>query len=104
MMILDKRTNIKTLFNLGATLPEIRRVFFYQGVLMTLLGGIVGIVLGVIVIALQLHFKLLYIAPSLPYPVKLQAINVVIVLVTITVLGVIASKIASSRVRKKLVQ
>src|SRR5690606_35045382 len=31
MMVLDKRKNIKTLYNLGASLPEIRNIFFLQG-------------------------------------------------------------------------
>lgn len=103
MMILDKRSNIKTLFNLGATINEIRSVFFYQGVLMTIIGGTIGVLLGVIIIAAQLQFKLLNIAEGLPYPVSLQFKNVVIVLITITILGVIASKVSSSRVNEKLI-
>src|SRR5690606_12029464 len=42
IMILDKKGNIKTLYNMGASLKEIRRIFFFQGVLMTVLGGIFG--------------------------------------------------------------
>ena len=103
MMILDKRRNIKTLYNLGATLKDIRRVFFLQGTLMTTLGGILGILLGVIAVLLQLHFEYVKITATLPYPVRLELINIVIVLATITILGLIASKIASSRVGKKLV-
>jgi lipoprotein-releasing system permease protein len=39
----------------------------------------------------------------MPYPVKLEFINVVIVLVTILFLGGVASKIAATRVTKKLI-
>jgi lipoprotein-releasing system permease protein len=102
MMILDKRKNIKTLFNIGANLRDIRRIFFLQGALMTFLGGALGILLGVIAVWAQLRFEYINITASLPYPVKLEAINVVVVFVTITVLGLVASKIASSRVREKL--
>jgi lipoprotein-releasing system permease protein len=102
MMILDKRKNIKTLFDLGAKISEIRRIFFLQGVLMTTLGGFVGILLGVIAVFLQLKFSFIMITSSLSYPVRLSVLNIVIVFITITVLGIIASKIASSRVRKKL--
>lgn len=102
MMILDKRKNIKTLYNMGASLPEIRRIFFLQGTLMTLIGGLFGIFLGVLVVLAQLKFELVAITSTLPYPVKLEAVNIVIVFVTISVLGIIASKIASSRVREKL--
>ena len=104
MMILDKRKNIQTLYNLGATLPEIRKVFFLQGTLMTTLGGILGLGLGVLIVAAQLQFGLVNITATLPYPVKLKAINVVVVFATITLLGVIASKIAASRVREKLLR
>lgn len=102
MMVLDKRKNIKTLYNMGASLPEIRRIFFLQGTLMTVMGGILGILLGILAVLAQLKFKFVAITSTLPYPVKMEFINVVIVFVTISVLGLIASKIASSRVREKL--
>ncbi|WP_432412330.1 ABC transporter permease [Rasiella sp. SM2506] len=102
MMILDKRKNIKTLYNMGATLKEIRHIFFLQGALMTVLGGLLGITLGVIVVWAQLQFQFVYITASLPYPVKLTFMNVVVVFITLTVLGLMASKIASSRVRERL--
>ena len=35
MMILDKKKNLKTLYNLGATVKELRKIFYYQGILMT---------------------------------------------------------------------
>lgn len=104
MMILDKRKNIKTLYNLGATIKEIRKVFFLQGALLTVLGGALGITLGVLVVWGQLQFKFIYITASLPYPVELKLINVVIVFVTLTVLGLLASKIAASRVRTQLLE
>lgn len=103
MMILDKRKNIKTLYSLGAPLKEIRRIFFLQGTLMTFLGGLLGILIGVIAVTGQLKFGFINITNTLAYPVKLEMINVVIVFVTINVLGIIASRIASSRVREKLV-
>ena len=102
MMILDKRKNIKTLYNLGANLKDIRKVFFLQGALMTTLGGLLGVLLGVLAVWAQVKFEFINITASLPYPVKLKGINVLVVMGTITVLGIIASKIASSRVREKL--
>ena len=104
MMILDKRKNIKTLYNMGATIKEIRRIFFLQGALMTLLGGALGIFLGVIVVWLQAEFALLNITPNLPYPVKLLGLNVLVVFCTISALGLVAAKIAASRVREQLLQ
>lgn len=102
MMILDKRKNIKTLHSLGSTIKEIRSVFFYQGALMTTFGGIIGILFGVLIVWLQLQFSLVKITETLAYPVALTLMNVLVVFATITVLGFLASKIAASRVREKL--
>jgi len=103
MMILDKQQNLKTLFSLGATLRKLRRIYFVQGVLVTGAGGLIGVGLASLLIWSQLIFGWLKITPSLPYPVAYQFTNVVVVLGTIMVLGVIASKTASSRITKKLI-
>lgn len=104
MMILDKRKNIKTLYSMGATIKEIRSIFFTQGALMTLLGGTLGIALGVLVVWLQAKFEFLHITPNLAYPVKLLGLNVVVVFFTISTLGLLAAKIAASRVREQLLE
>lgn len=103
MMILDKQLNSKTLYNLGTTIKELRSIYFVQGVLVTGAGGLIGVLLASVLIWSQLAFGWLKITPSLAYPVEYQLINVLIVLSTIIVLGVIASKIASSRITKKLI-
>jgi lipoprotein-releasing system permease protein len=100
MAILDKRENIKTLSNLGATKTQINSIFFFQGVLTTAVGSVVGIILGTIIIALQLQFELVPITASLPYPVKFSVLTIFIVFITTIGLGLIASKIASSRAGK----
>lgn len=102
MMILDKQQNSKTLYNLGATIRELRRIYFVQGILVTSFGGIIGLFLASLLIWSQLAFGWLKITPSLAYPVEYKLMNVLVVLATIVVLGIIASKIASSRVTKKL--
>ncbi len=103
MMILDKQQNSKTLYSLGTTIKELRRIYFVQGILVTGFGGLIGVLLGVLIVWSQLAFSWLKITATLAYPVKFEIINIVIVLATILVLGVIASKIASSRINKKLV-
>ena len=102
MMILDKQQNSKTLYSLGTTIKEIRRIYFLQGILVTGLGGLLGVFLASLLIWSQLAYGWLKITPSLAYPVEYRLTNVVIVLGTILVLGFLASKIASSRVNKKL--
>ncbi|MDT0606302.1 ABC transporter permease [Croceitalea rosinachiae] len=103
MMILDKQQNSKTLYSLGTTIKELRRIYFIQGVLVTSSGGVIGVLLGSVLIGSQLAFQWLMITPSLPYPVEYSSLNILIVLATIIVLGLISSKIASSRISKELV-
>ena len=102
MMILDKKKNLKTLYNLGAEVSDLRRIFLLQGTLLSVMGGILGLVLGILIVLIQQHYELIMITPSLAYPVVFSVQNVVIVLATITTLGFIASLIASSQVNKKL--
>ena len=104
MMILDKTTHIHTLVNLGALPKEIARIFFYQGSLMTVLGGLFGTGLGVIAVWTQSAFGFIKITPSLAYPVTLTLQNILLVLATISLLGIIASGIASQRVKSVLKQ
>ncbi|MGO4772810.1 ABC transporter permease [Flavobacterium sp. W22_SRS_FK3] len=102
MMILEKKGNLKTLFNLGTEIKYLRKIFLLQGTLLSVFGGIIGLVLGVILVFLQQQYELIMITPTLAYPVVFSFENVLIVMATIVTLGFVASLIASSRVSKKL--
>lgn len=104
MMILDKKNDLKTLFNLGTEIRHLRKIFFLQGSLLSLFGGVIGLVLGIIIVLIQQQFHIIMITPTLAYPVIFSIQNVLIVLFTIVSLGVLASLIASSRVTKKLLE
>jgi lipoprotein-releasing system permease protein len=103
MMILDRKTSLHTLFNLGTELKSIKSIFFLQGSLMTLVSGLIGVALGLIVVQLQKSFELVMLTPELPYPVELRIINIGIVISTIVILGLVASRIATMRITKNLV-
>jgi lipoprotein-releasing system permease protein len=102
MMILDKKGNLKTLFNLGVEIKDLRKIFLLQGTLLSVFGGVIGLLLGIGLVVLQQQFELIMITPTMAYPVIFTLENVAIVLATIILLGFIASLIASSRVSKKL--
>ncbi|KAF2335951.1 ABC transporter permease [Flavobacterium ginsenosidimutans] len=102
MMILEKKGNLKTLFNLGTDISHLRKIFLLQGTLLSVFGGLIGLVLGVILVILQQQFELIMITPTLAYPVVFTVENVLIVMATIISLGFVASLIASGRVSKKL--
>jgi lipoprotein-releasing system permease protein len=102
MMILEKKGNLKTLFNLGTDITGLRKIFLLQGTLLSVFGGLIGLALGIILVLLQQKFELIMITPTLAYPVVFTIENVLIVMTTIISLGFVASLIASSRVSKKL--
>ena len=103
IMILEKRSNLKTLYNSGATHGEIKKIFYYQGLIITLLGGAIGLFVGFLLMLLQQNFSVFMITPSLAYPVSIDLNTFLIVSVTILILGGVASKISSSVVTKELV-
>ena len=102
MMILDKKNNLKTLYNLGSEVGNLKQIFLLQGSLLSIIGGIIGLILGVIIVVIQQQFQIVMITESLAYPVVFTIQNVFIVMGTIVTLGFISSLIASSRVTKKL--
>lgn len=104
MMILEKKGNLKTLYNLGTEIKDLRKIFLFQGTLVTFLGGIIGLVLGIIIVLIQQQYEVVMITQSLAYPVIFNIQNIVIVLATIFILGFLASWIASSRVSKNLLE
>ena len=107
MMMLDKKKSLITLFNIGATVKDIRKIFFLQGTLMSIVGGLIGLIVSTLLILFQRYgpenMKVM-ITENLAYPVTFNVVNLFIVFVTITVLGIIASKIASVRITKAMVK
>lgn len=102
MMILDKKGNLKTLYNLGVEVGSLRHIFLLQGTLLSVFGGLLGLGLGTILVVLQQKYQLIMITPSLAYPIEFHWDNLIIVFTTVVLLGFISSWIASSRVSKKI--
>lgn len=104
MMIIDKKKNLKTILDLGATLGEVKRIFVLQGFLLTLAGMTLGLLIAVLLVFVQQEFELFMITATIPYPVELEFVNLLIVMGTITVLGFLAAKIASSRISTQFLE
>jgi lipoprotein-releasing system permease protein len=102
MIIIDKRDNLKTLYNIGVTQTTIRTIFFTQGIMITSFGLFLGLSLAIGIILLQQHFSFIMITPTMPYPVLFEWENIAIVVTTIIILGFVSSWIASGTVNKKL--
>lgn len=103
MLMIDKRDDTVILSNLGADTAMLRRIFLYEGWLISLLGAAAGLVLGIAVSLGQEYFGWIklgtgteYIISS--YPVQVQAPDVLLVAVVVLLLGWLAAWIPSRRV------
>jgi lipoprotein-releasing system permease protein len=101
MIIIEKKGNLKTLSGMGAEVRDLRKIFWFQGSLLTVAGGFFGLLLGIAIVVVQQKFQLVMITKTLAYPIVFRIENLLIVLATIFVLGMAASWIAASRVNRK---
>lgn len=99
MIILEKKEHIKTLHHLGFTLKEIKKIFLYQGLILSGTGITIGLFLGIVITLAQQHFELIEVSAGLPYPIVFNWNNGLLVVCTIIILSVIASYIAASRIK-----
>lgn len=107
MLIIDKQSDIQTLSHLGANQQTIRRVFLFEGWMISTLGAIFGLVVGLIICLLQEHFGLLKLGNGAEYvvsayPVAVQATDILIVTIVVLSLGFIAAWIPARRIKDSI--
>jgi lipoprotein-releasing system permease protein len=107
MLILDKQKDIGILRSLGARDATIKRIFFFEGLLISLTGAFSGLLLGLLVCVLQQEFGLVKLQGGgsfiiSAYPVKLIASDFVYVFITITLIGTAAAWFPVRRIAAKL--
>lgn len=92
MLIIDKRADVETLRNLGATDNQIVRIFLFEGRMITFIGAVIGIVLGIILCLLQQTYGLISLGTAGSfvvdaYPVSVHVGDVVLIFITVVVVG-----------------
>jgi len=102
MVILDKKAHLKTLYAMGLGIPQLRRIYFLQGFLLSAFGGLVGVIFATLIVGAQQFFGLVKIGLDLSYPVAFSLLNFVLVLGTIFILGACAAYVASRRINTSL--
>ena len=100
MLVIDKRKDIAILSSLGANKPLIQGIFFFEGLMITLMGCIIGLALGFVFCILQQRYGLIQVSgkiasPNNAYPIQLKADNFVLVFLTVAVISIIASGISA---------
>tara|TARA_B100000575_G_scaffold146900_1_gene117243 strand:- start:4254 stop:5348 length:1095 start_codon:yes stop_codon:yes gene_type:complete len=98
IMMVEKRKDLKIIEALGGKSGDFNKIFFYLGVFTTIIGTVVGIMLAFFVVFAQNNLSLVYVpGTSIPYPIKLSLVNVLVVFTTIFILGIITSAWSTSK-------
>ena len=95
MLIIEKKNDVVTLRGLGADDQLISRIFLFEGCLISFLGALVGVVLGLTLCLVQQEFGILTLGSGASagafvvdaYPVSVHWQDVVLILVTVLVIG-----------------
>ncbi len=91
MLIIEKERDIKILKSLGADNSLIKRIFIYEGWMISFIGTCLGLAVGFLLCAAQQHFGLVKLAgDSLlinTYPVRMQVIDFILVAATVMIIG-----------------
>lgn len=96
MLIIDKKDDVVTLRNLGATDRQITKIFLFEGRLISVFGAVVGILVGLLLCWLQQQFGLVALGQSSgtfvvdAYPVSVHPEDVVVIFFTVILVGFIA--------------
>ncbi len=93
MLVLEKKKDITVLKSMGATRSVIRRIFLMEGMLITWLGVLLGLIFGVGFVLLQKYMGIVPLEGSFVeyFPVGLKFGDIVRAIVVISVLGLLAS-------------
>lgn len=87
ILILEKKEQIKVFYSMGADKTMIKNIFFYEGLLITGIGLLIGIVIGLLFCFLQSQFEFItfgdgsYLLSA--YPVKIKLLDVIMILLVV---------------------
>ena len=95
MLIIDKRDDVVTLRNLGASDRQIVRIFLFEGRMISFFGAFAGVVLGLLLCWLQQEYGLIALGSSGSfvvdsYPVSVHASDVLLIFITVLLIGVLS--------------
>lgn len=99
MLVIDKKKDIAILTSLGASKNLIKGIFFFEGMMISFIGCITGILLGLIFCILQERFGLVKMDTNMSildaYPVELRVGDFGLVFLTVGAIAVIAAGISA---------
>ncbi|MBQ7205968.1 MAG: ABC transporter permease [Muribaculaceae bacterium] len=108
LLIIEKSDSISTLRALGANDRQISRIFVLQGWLITLMGAITGVVIGLVLCLCQQQFGWLRLSGDpanmivSAYPVEVQWTDVLVTLGLVAAVGLLTSMVTALIMRRRL--
>lgn len=107
MLIIDKRKDMAIMEAMGARRSLVQRIFFFEGLIISVGGATVGLVLGFLACLLQQEFGILklgnegstFVVSS--YPVEMQAGDFLFTFVVVLAIGLVSSVLPSHQLKKK---
>ena len=95
MLIIDKKNDVQTLRNLGASDSQVVRVFLFEGRMISFIGAVAGVILGLVFCLIQQEYGIISLGNSGSfvvdaYPVSVHAWDIVLIFVTVIVIGFIS--------------
>lgn len=93
MLIIDKKSDVATLRHLGATDKQILRIFLFEGRMITAIGAVIGIVIGLLLCWLQQQYGFVRMGDSdgtfvvNAYPVSVHYSDVLFIFITVILVG-----------------
>lgn len=95
MLIIDKKNDVQTLRNLGASDNQIVRIFLFEGRMISFIGAVAGVILGLILCLVQQEYGIISLGNSGSfvvdsYPVSVHVWDVVLIFITVLVIGFIS--------------
>jgi len=96
MLVIEKKKDLKIFASMGLTANQARKIFMFEGVILAIFGGLVGIILGGLICWLQQEYRIINFSSSEgfiidSYPVRIKAADFMYVFLTIVGLGFITS-------------
>ena len=101
MLVVEKSADIRTLQSIGASLKTIRLIFFSEGILISLIGMVSGLIAGLAIVLWQVSYGMILINEEDPYPVKLEALDFLYIGITVFAIGALAAWFPAARAIKK---
>ena len=92
MLIIDKKNDVNTLRNLGASDAQIVKIFLFEGRMISFIGAVAGVLIGLALCLIQQEYGVISLGQSGSfivdaYPVSVHAWDVIAVFVTVLVVG-----------------